>query len=1285
MADQLDIIVKEEGAAAAATKMRSIASSALKAGENVGLLQKALKSLKMGNGVVTGMAKTLKAAQDIIKAQSEVSGSASRLQAAELRLATQAARTATAQQKLATEIQKTQTAITGTETAIQRMLAAESLAAIAATRLTAEQIKVQTATAQLGAANSKAAQEVAKLATAQNNAATAAQRLATEQQRTATAVIQASTATAQAATAQNNAATAAQRLSTEQQRTLEVAGRVAIGQQNLAAATAKAGAAQTNATTAAAKLATEQQRTATAAANAANAANRAALSALKLAEAQKRAAQETNGATGSLLQYARAAAAAAGVSLGGGGILRAADAYTTLQNKLVNVTTSLDQVNELTERLFDIANRTRSGVEATATSFARFDRALRTMGKSQEDTLRMSETINKALIVSGATAQEASSALLQLSQGFNAGRLMGDEFRSVAENMPAVLDAVAKVLDRPINQIKKLASEGKITSKVLFDAFTLMQAGVDATFAKTTPTMGQGLVVLRNSFTKFTGEVDKATGVSNAISKSIIFLAANMKTLAVITGIAGTAMLVAYGPALLGALNKARIAMLGLNAAMLANPIGLIALGIVAATLAVIAFGDEVTINAKKTVTLKDAFRTAWNYISDGATVASGVVKQAWNATIDWLNKELDGGAEQFRDMYAAIIRLTTSWANTLIGGWVAVFTTYKVLLTQFPELFRYAFTKAVNYVSVAISQILNLWVDGLNLLSKGLASFAPDLAAKMNAGLEGLRITLPQIDMGDAPKNAAAALAKGVQDALGKDYVGDISGAFMRRAEKDARQRRIAEGVRGGSKTTLRGTGEDTSGGEGLDGKAAKAAEKRAAALAKVNSQLDNELSRMAMLKPVREEQAKFDAIEERMIGKKITLTSDEVKSIKEKIRAIQSGLEVQQAMDAIYETAIAPLRNYNNETKAAKLLLDQGAISQQDYAKAVVGSTEAYLNAVDPLRQFNKEMEQQNALLNLNPKDRAVEAQMQQLANDLLARNVVLTKEQTDAIRQQLAVQQQKNDLDVARAAIYDSTTGATDALLLKQEALNLAYASGAITQGFYASQMAQTNVAMAELQNNLGNGDIFSVFTAGIGQAIQGFTTLATAAADIIGNVMTGAIDGVSSSIANAIVKGEDLKASLVSVAQTIVTEMIGALIKMGIQYVINSVMATTALTTQTGASVLAAGVTAAAWAPAAAAVSLATLGTNSVPAISGMAAANVASKAFSMAGFQTGGYTGDEAVNKAVGFVHGQEFVMNAAATKRIGVDNLEAIQNGDMSGIRQSQETSAGSQIGRAHV
>ena len=386
--------------------------------------------------------------------------------------------------------------------------------------------KLKVALKELGSANplTKLQTELRNVNGEMTKAALASQRLSTEQARTAVT---------------------AQRLATEQQRTAAAAQRVATEQGKTATATARTATESARASVQVQRLGTEQARTATATAQAAAAQDRAALAALRLQQAQERGAA-TARRYGDAMGRVRTALAFAGVTLTAGSIVGMADAYTTLQNKLQPVTSSQAQVNELTGEMFELANRTRSEVGATTQAFVRFDRAMKGLGRSQDDTIRLTETINKALIVSGSTTQEAQSALLQLSQAFNSGRLNGDEFRAVSENMPMVLDALSKSMGVPIGALKELGSEGKITSGELIKALDLIEAEVDANFAKTVPTIAQAFVVLRNSTSQFFGELNNSVGATNGIASALLFLADNIDRLAIYAASAAAVFAGAY-------------------------------------------------------------------------------------------------------------------------------------------------------------------------------------------------------------------------------------------------------------------------------------------------------------------------------------------------------------------------------------------------------------------------------------------------------------------------------------------------------------------------------------------------------------------------------------------------------------------------------------------------------------------------------------------------------------------------------------------------------------------
>lgn len=206
-------------------------------------------------------------------------------------------------------------------------------------------------------------------------------------------------------------------------------------------------------------------------------------------------------------------------------IIEMADAYTLLQNKLRVVADSQEQVNWLTSQMFEVSARTYSSVEATTKAFQRFDLALSQLGASQEETIRMTETINKSLVLSGAGTDEQTAALLQLSQAFNKGKLDGDEFRSVMELMPLAADAIADELDVVRGELLELAPQGIITAEVMRKAFRKTADDIDGRFSKVIPTVSQSVTVLKNEVTGLFGTFNTGTGASEGLSSSLLELA----------------------------------------------------------------------------------------------------------------------------------------------------------------------------------------------------------------------------------------------------------------------------------------------------------------------------------------------------------------------------------------------------------------------------------------------------------------------------------------------------------------------------------------------------------------------------------------------------------------------------------------------------------------------------------------------------------------------------------------------------------------------------------------
>lgn len=213
-------------------------------------------------------------------------------------------------------------------------------------------------------------------------------------------------------------------------------------------------------------------------------------------------------------------------------VLDLGDAYTNLDNRMKRVSATEEQRAYLMTRTKEIANATRSEWAATGELYVRLTNATKDMNLGQERVLGLTETINKAFAMSGASSSEAAAGMLQLSQAFASGHLQGDEFRSLAEAVPDVLQLIAKQMGVSQGKLKELGSEGKITADVLVAAFESSKKSIDEGFAKTAPTLSQQWAVFKNDMTETIGKLVKDTDLLSTTGDAIKNLASAINTLA---------------------------------------------------------------------------------------------------------------------------------------------------------------------------------------------------------------------------------------------------------------------------------------------------------------------------------------------------------------------------------------------------------------------------------------------------------------------------------------------------------------------------------------------------------------------------------------------------------------------------------------------------------------------------------------------------------------------------------------------------------------------------------
>lgn len=221
-----------------------------------------------------------------------------------------------------------------------------------------------------------------------------------------------------------------------------------------------------------------------------------------------------------------------------GGLAKLSDAWTDVTNKLANANTAHENMALIQDRVFGIAQRTRTSLEATSTLYARMERSLNQYGVTGKQVAEVTETINKAMIVSGATTAESTAAIIQFSQGLQSGVLRGDEFRSVMEQAPRLGKMIADGLGVGTAGLRNMANNGKLTADVVINAISKAAGTIDEEFGRTMPTFAQRWNMATNNVVKFAGTSTQVQGIVKAMGDGVEFLSNNLGVLTtVITGV----------------------------------------------------------------------------------------------------------------------------------------------------------------------------------------------------------------------------------------------------------------------------------------------------------------------------------------------------------------------------------------------------------------------------------------------------------------------------------------------------------------------------------------------------------------------------------------------------------------------------------------------------------------------------------------------------------------------------------------------------------------------------
>lgn len=824
--------------------------------------------------------------------------------------------------------------------------------------------------------------------------------------------------------------------------------------------------------------------------------------------------------------------------MGVGALRSYADEYTNIQNKVLLATKDLTSFNNANDRLMDIANRTRTSLEATTTLFQRTSAAISQYGKDNDDALAFVENLNKAVIVSGAGSVEAANAIRQLSQGLAKGRLDGDELRSVLEQLPFVADVIAQEFGVARGALRDLGAEGQLTPIRILNAFQKYEGYINQQFLKTQATFEQSWTQIRNVLVAYVGQMNDAIGVSRGFGNVAAYIVGDVRgfsnALAILTGV----VIALAGGAALGALIW--------------------------------------------------GIRTLFTLIR----------------------------AHPFMFLISAAAGLITWFGQTV----KATNKVEQALLdaSNVGDIFVATWSGAIAYVQSAFGDFEN-WIENAakrsaNAIGKTFAEGVNKMIAAL-PGWEGREI--PQLKNASAPifpdiGEDATKAGQNAADAFHKAYFNSLEEAQKRR-----KNRATTEDNGGWTPPTFN---PDDS-----DGKAGKV---------------------------------------------KADPWADYIKSLKQQEELLMSvrGLE-RERLGEIFKA----------EDAAGGALTIKQLELVDDLLSSIQSRTfdEAYSDTLNNL-------DQQAELLQKNVYERERLTQVYQIQEQLGRELSDIEKGEIDRKIQLL----QQLELEAEYRA---KTVDAMEETKLRLLALDSVYAQGAISLAGYRTEVSLLNAELInqkyQVEDNLIS--MTELAQTSFTSIIEGYQGISIGLIDTFSNMFTTLSQGFSNMIGDWLVNGGSLKTMFGDLARQILSQMIGTLIQLGIQWGVSQLLAMTSIATttaaQTGAmattgtaaaaataanvavQTAAAGTIAAAYAPAAAMASLASFGGNAAPAMLGIqlttAMAMAMSKLSALPGFEEGGYTGNAGRKDVSGVVHGQEFVMNAGATRK-NRRLLEAMNDGE---------------------
>ncbi|RKV74412.1 MAG: phage tail protein [Neisseria sp.] len=480
-------------------------------------------------------------------------------------------------------------------------------------------------------------------------------------------------------------------------------------------------------------------------------------------------------------------------------MLDTADAMQSINSQVRQVVSSESEYLAVQRQLLDVANNTRASLESTSSLYVSTSRALKDYGYTQQEILQFTEATNNAMTIGGVGAQQQAAALMQLSQALGSGVLQGDEFKSISEAAPILLDTIAEYMGKSRAEIKKLGNEGQLTADVIFKAISGASEKFGEQAAKMPMTMGQALTVFSNNWQSMVSKLLNDSGAMSGIAAIIKLIADNLNL--VVPIVAGFAVAVAAAVA----------PTLALNVALLANPFGIVAVAIGAVIGLISQFGDQIDIFGGGWSNLLDVIQAVWQAITETISEAIDAVREWFGGLTGWLGESVGGWSALFERVMGIISSVigasVNAFVNTFATGWMLI----KEAANNMPQFFANLGKSIGNVFISAIEWMINKAIGMIN----SMIDFANKAASMV--GISGID-KLSNVQIG---KMDDGGLGGRIADSMTKDRAGEMANAIRERAANihEAKAMRGGGGGGGIPKSRAPSVGGGGGGGSGRKG----------------------------------------------------------------------------------------------------------------------------------------------------------------------------------------------------------------------------------------------------------------------------------------------------------------------------------------------------------------------------------------------------------------------------------------------------------------------------------